>query len=99
LQKGVLNCKARFDGRPKIVVPQLLVPALFAFFHDSPVGGHLGVRKTFYKIRQSFIWKGLDADIATRVRACSICGLSKPAQNTHYGMLSSDVASRPLEKI
>jgi hypothetical protein len=99
LQKGVLHCKARFDGRPKIVVPQLLVPALFAFFHDSPVGGHLGVRKTLYKIRQSFIWKGMDSDITTRVRACSICGLSKPAQNTHYGMLSSDVTSRPLEKI
>jgi hypothetical protein len=45
----VLYCKARFDGHPKIVVPQLLVPALFAYFHDSPVGGHLGVRKTFIK--------------------------------------------------
>jgi hypothetical protein len=99
LQKGVLHCKARFDGRPKIAVPQLLVPVLFAFFHESPVGGHLGVRKTLYKIRQSIIWKSMDSDIATRVRACSICGLSKPAQNTHYGMLSSDVASRPLEKI
>jgi transposase InsO family protein len=91
--------KEHGDGCPKVVVPQLLVPALFAFFHVSPVGGHLGIRKTLYKIRQSFIWKGMDSDIATRVRACKVCGLSKPAQNHHYGMLSSDVASRPLEKL
>jgi hypothetical protein len=74
------------------------VPALFAYFHDSPLGGHHGVRKTIHKIRQSFIWKGMDNDIAVRVRACRVCGLSKPAQNTHYGMLSSDVATRPMEK-
>jgi hypothetical protein len=52
LAKGILRCKARFDGRPKIVVPQSLVPSLFAFCHVSPAGGgHLGIRKTLYKIR------------------------------------------------
>jgi hypothetical protein len=99
LKKGVFHCKARYNRRPKIVDPQILVPALFAYFHDSSLGGHLGVRKTIHKIRQSFIWKGLDTDIALRVRAYRACWLSKPAQNTHYGMLSSDVATRPMEKL
>ena len=99
LLRSVLYCKARFDGRPKIVIPQALIPALFSYFHDSPCGGHLGVRKTLWKIRQSFIWKGMDADISARVRACKLCGLSKPAQNARYGMLASDVATRPLEKL
>jgi hypothetical protein len=49
LEKGVLHCKARYDHRPKIVVPQVLVPLLFSYFHDSPLGGHLGVRKTFIR--------------------------------------------------
>jgi hypothetical protein len=83
LVEGVLHCKARYDGRPKIVAPQVLVPALFAYFHDSPLGGHSGVHKTIHKVCQSLIWKGMDADIATRVKACRDCGLSKPAQNTH----------------
>jgi hypothetical protein len=99
LAKGILRCKARFDHRPKIVVPQSLIPSLFAFFHVSPAGGHLGIRKTLYKIRQTFIWKGMDSDVATRVKACKVCGLSKPAQVQHFGMLSSDVASRPFEKL
>jgi hypothetical protein len=99
LRKGVLHCRARYDGRPKIVAPPFLVPVLFAYFYDSPLGGHLGVRKTIQKIRQSFIWKNMDADISARVRTCRICGISKPAQNTQYGMLASDVASRPMKKM
>jgi hypothetical protein len=98
LEKGVLHCKARYDRRSKIVVPPILVPALFAYFHNS-LGGHLGVRKTIHKIHQSFIWKGMDADIAAPVRACRACGLSKTAQNIYYGMLSSDVAACPMEKL
>jgi hypothetical protein len=57
LAKGILRYKARFDGLPKILVPQFLISSLFASFHVSPVGGgHLGIRKTLYTIRQTFIW-------------------------------------------
>lgn len=41
----------------------------------------------------------MDRDIAVRVRACHLCALSKPAQNTKLGFLASDVASRPMEKL
>jgi hypothetical protein len=41
----------------------------------------------------------MDNDIAVRVRACKVCALNKPAQSTHYGMLSSGVATRPKEKL
>ncbi|PNF34261.1 hypothetical protein B7P43_G16924 [Cryptotermes secundus] len=99
LRCGVLNFKAHFDGKPKVVIPEILVPALFAYFHDSPCGGNLGVRKTLWKIRQSFIWKGMDADISGSVRSCRLCGLSKPTQHAQYGMLASEVASRPMEKL
>ena len=50
-------------------------------------------------IMKHFIWKGMDRDIATRVKNCHLCGLSKPAQNTKLGLLSSEVASRPTEKL
>jgi hypothetical protein len=99
LSKGILHCNARFDGRPNIVVPQTLIPTIYAFYHLSPAGAHLGVCKTQMKIRHYFISKGMDADVAAHVKACKVCGLSKPALNTHYGMLSSDVASRPLENL
>ena len=49
LSRGVLHCPARNDGRQKIVVPTAAVPMVFAYFHNSPVGGHLGVFKTINK--------------------------------------------------
>ena len=66
---------------------------------DSPVGGHKTISKTISSNRRHFIWKGMDRDIATHVKACHLCGLSKPAQNTKLGLLSSDVASKPMEKL
>lgn len=99
VNNNILYCKARFDGKPKVVVPDALVPILFQYYHCSPIGGHLGIFKTLHKIREKFIWPGMDQDIKVRVKACSICTMSKPAQNTRYGFLSSSVAERPMQKI
>jgi len=72
---------------------------VFANFHESQLGGHLGVFKTTNKIRSHFIWKGMDKDIRSRVRACQTCALSKLAQNSRWGLLASEVAQRPMQKI
>lgn len=99
VSKGVLCCRSRNQRGPKIVLPSILVPMAFAYYHSSTVGGHVGIHKTIQKIRKDFIYKGMDRDIAGRVRNCVLCGLSKPAQNTKVGFLASEVASRPMEKV
>uniref|UniRef100_A0A1B6EN58 RNA-directed DNA polymerase n=2 Tax=Cuerna arida TaxID=1464854 RepID=A0A1B6EN58_9HEMI len=99
LSRGALCCKARQRGQPKLVLPSHLIPMVFEYFHTSLVGGHLGIHKTIAKIRENFIYRGMDRDIATRVRSCQTCSLSKPAQNTKFGLLSSEVAEKPLEKV
>jgi transposase InsO family protein len=72
---------------------------VFSYFHESTVGGHLGVRKAIQKIRAHFAWKGMDKEIEYKIRSCQICSRSKPAQNTRLGLLSSDVAERPMQKL
>ncbi len=99
LSKGALCCRSRQGGRTSLVLPTHLIPMVFQYFHDSPVGGHLGIHKTIAKIRGQFIWRGMDRDIANRVRSCETCSLSKPARNTKLGLLSSEVAEKPLEKL
>jgi hypothetical protein len=86
-------------GDPKFVVPTAAIPMVFGYFHEPLLGRHLGVFKTIRKIRSQFIWKGMDMDIRSRVRACHICALSKLAQNFHWGWLASDIAQRPKQKI
>jgi hypothetical protein len=72
---------------------------LNTYKYDSPLDGHLGVFKTLSKIREHFIWRAIDKEVRDKVRQCHTCSLSKPAQNTRFGLLSSDVAQRPLQKL
>jgi hypothetical protein len=99
MRDGLLYCTAKFDRKPKVVLTQQLIPVVFRFYHESPVGGHLGGYKTIRKIREQFIWKTMDNDIKARVKGCHLCRLSKPAQSTRVGFLASEIATTPMEKI
>jgi hypothetical protein len=50
LQLDTLFWAHRDRRRMKLVVPDAGKQMVFAYFHDSPVGGHLGVSKTLSKI-------------------------------------------------
>lgn len=99
LRGGTLFWAHRDRRRIKVVVPESAKQMVFAYFHDSPMGGHLGISKTLSKIRQHFQWRNMYSDIRAKVRECCTCGMSKPAQNTRLGLLASEVAQRPMEKI
>lgn len=99
LVKGILCCIARHDNKLKIVVPKALTAVIFRYFHESPLGGHLGVFKTREKIRESFIWKNMDLDIRNWIKHCHACLSSKPSLNTRMGLLSSSSANKPMERL
>jgi len=99
LSKGILYCRCTKRGDPKLAVPTAAIPMVFAYFHSSQPVRYLGFFKTISKISSKFIWKGMEKDIGSRVRACHTCALSKPAQNSRWGWLASDVAQRPFHKI
>jgi hypothetical protein len=55
LSKGVLYCRARAVGKPKVVVPTAAVPTIFSYFHDSLWAYILGLLRPSVNI----IWKGI----------------------------------------
>lgn len=83
----------------KIVVPKILQDAVFKYSHSLAVSGHLGILKTIKKVRSFCFWAGMERDLSRRVKECKTCQLSKPAQKTNVGHLSSDISKAPLEKI
>ena len=99
LSKGTLYCLSSKGHGQMLVVPAAAIPMVFAYFHDLPLGGHLGVFKTTHKIRSQFIWQGMDKDIRSQICACHTCALSKPAQSSRLGLLASELAQRPVQKI
>jgi hypothetical protein len=99
LSKGILYCRCRSGREPKLVVPAAATSMVVIYFHESPLGGHLGLFKTINKICSQFIWDGMDKGIRSRVRACQVCALSKSAQKYRWVLLASEVAQRTMQKI
>ena len=54
----------------RIVAPLVLVPMIFKYFHDPPVGAHLGIYKTIQKIKKEYFWDTMRRDITECVRRC-----------------------------
>ena len=45
--------------------------------HSSTTGGHLGIAKTYHRIRDRFYWEGIKLDVQEFVRSCESCQKTK----------------------
>ena len=46
-------------------------------FHDSPVGGHRGMNKTYCAIKLHYTWPNMKREIEDYVRKCKSCQINK----------------------
>ncbi len=100
LKEGVLMRKWRPPDIPasedwsvihQVVVPRVYRTEIIDIAHRLPLGGHLGVNKTFYKISKQFFWPGLRRDIADFCKTCHACQV--------VGKHQSDPPKAPLQPI
>ena len=57
----------------QIVLPRCCRHGVISVAHDPPLGGHLGVNKTYRKVLTHFYWPKMKRDIAQFCRTCHIC--------------------------
>ena len=41
--------------------------------HESIMGGHMGIKKTTYKIQNVFYWPGIQGDLTRFCKSCDVC--------------------------
>lgn len=99
ITKDVLLLKEKKNKKTRVVLPKHLIPMVFKFYHESPVGGHLGCFRTLNKIRQTFIWKGMRKQVFELVKMCTTCMESKPANKIYGGEYVSDHSYRCMDKL
>ncbi len=58
---------------PAIVVPKALETEILKGTHDSPFTGHLGVTRTFDRIRKRFFWPNMRKSVENYIRECDTC--------------------------
>ena len=81
----------------QVVVPTSLKNAILQEVHNKL--GHLGVKKTFDRVRTRFYWPGYEQDVERWVKQCDQCQRRNPPPATPVAPLGTIQASYPFEKI
>jgi hypothetical protein len=55
--------------------------AIFQEMHDKPVGGHLGMNRSYDRMKRFTTWPGMKQAIAPYIRQCDTCQKNKITQN------------------
>jgi hypothetical protein len=69
-------------------IPASLISRVLSTYHDSTFsGGHFGIKRTFYKIRDRFFWPNMYNDIKNHILSCIKCRQHKPSRRKPDGHL------------
>ena len=110
LRSGLLMRKWRPPNVPANdvwkVVHQIIVPKSYrnhivCIAHESPLAGHMGIRKTVARVMQHFFWPGIQRDVTRYCKACHTCQIvDKPNQKIPVAPLKPIPAmGEPFNKI
>lgn len=87
--------------RGNVTIPDETVrQEIISEYHESLMGGHKGVTKTYKRIRERFYWPNLKDEVTEYVRTCPECQLHKLTRiKTREPMIITDTPSEPFDKI
>ena len=79
----------RISFRGKLWLPpdNPFIPMLLEEFHSTPLGGHMGEKKTLRRLRDSFYWDHMHRDVHRFVSQCRICQQIKYEARKPAGLL------------
>ena len=86
LKKELTDCKIEeglilYKGRYYVPSDQELRRDITSRYHDSPIFGHPGRKKTLELINRDFWWPGMTSIINHYVEGCTVCQQNKPITN------------------
>ena len=89
------------DVVPKhqLVIPKQMVNEVINSLHNSPTGGHLGMKKTLSKIRDRYFWHKMSDDVKHWCRTCDKCEARKAPNKTPKAALQKYVVGAPMERL
>lgn len=96
--KGKSSLTGDFDW--KEVVPSDARQGHIFDCHDTPMGAHLGVEKSYKRLRLRFYWPGMYQDVVDYVSKCSTCKAYKHPNQPTAGLFGNPkVCRRPFQCI
>ena len=81
------------------IIPLSHLRIVLKYSHDIKASGHLGIKKTLSKIRQSYYWPGLQNDVKIYVGGCDIYARRKEPLKTKRAPMEIVRSGFPMERI
>ena len=105
LENGILYHKFKdvlgggLDPKLQLVLPATLVQDVLTGLHNSPVGGHLGTKKTLEKVRCRFYWPGQRKDVERWCKNCFLCNSRKSTAKSCAPLHPTEDVHMPMQRI
>jgi hypothetical protein len=88
------------SGNPCLPAKGGFIEQVMREAHDSPFGGHFGVRKTLEAVQQRFYWPHMTSSVKHWVDSCDSCARCKATNQAPYGLLQPlDIPNARWESI
>jgi hypothetical protein len=83
----IVNQLLRRKG--KLCVPEGLPrESLLREYHDAPLAGHPGIKKTYQAIKEEYWWPKMKSDIEEHIKRCDACQKNKARLQKMQGLLN-----------
>ena len=93
MENGILFKKiSRIDGTVSKVpwLPSSLISDALFLYHDHPMSGHLGITRTFHKVRAQFFFLRMHETIKRYIRSCASCAQCNAHRRKKPGLLQCE---------
>lgn len=84
---------------PKQITDKIEMQKLIEEYHNTPLGGHLGVRKTLLKLKQRYVWKNMRKLIKNHISNCKSCTQNKQTKYNKEKMNITDTPNTSFETV
>ena len=81
------------------ILPRTLVNHALEQLHSSPIGGHLGIRKTAEKVQCRSYWPGWKRDTEHWCRTCESCQSRKSPSQSRRAPMQTILPGRPFQRV
>ncbi|XP_053486641.1 uncharacterized protein LOC128611284 [Ictalurus furcatus] len=82
-----------------LVVPRPKTAVLLHLAHTHPLGDHLGARNTLEKLRDHFVWRGMDAEVRAFCQQCPQCQRTAPRRPPPAPLIPLPIIGVPFERV
>ena len=89
------------NHKNRVVVPSEMKEKVLQLAHDAPMSGHMGIDRTWKKVRDTFWWSGnMKKEVVDYVSNCDRCGRNKHwNHSTRPPLQRTDIPDKPLDKL